>query len=206
MPISAPPKVNSFESLKVSNSSLFLDCIVLVRGDPEKVSQVRQFAEALGLDVSYRDILTQRELEVVSYVAKGLINGEIANQLNLSVPTVKSRLSNAAAKLNVNGAGARLKLTLWYISSHYGEPKTRSEYSAIANGERLTPRQMETVRYVAEGLTRKEIADRIGVTDGVVKNNLYDIGSKLGFMGSGQRLRIAIWYVSNFYGSKGASS
>jgi len=66
--------------------------MVLVRGDPEKVSQVRQFAEALGLDVSYDGILTQSELEVVSYVAKGLTNGEIANQLDMNTNNVKYRL------------------------------------------------------------------------------------------------------------------
>ena len=180
--------------------------MVLVRGDPEKVSQVRQFAEALGLDVSYDGILTQSELEVVSYVAKGLTNGEIANQLDMNTNNVKYRLSKAVAKLNVRGAGARLKLALWYISSHYGEPKTRSEYSAITSSERLTPRQMETARYVAEGLVPKEIADRMSVSAKTVKNSLRDIGLELGFMGRGQEVRIASWYVSNFPSSKGASS
>lgn len=45
--------------------------------------------------------LTQREMEVLSLMALGMSNNEIANKLCVSVPTVKSHSSNLYEKLGV---------------------------------------------------------------------------------------------------------
>jgi LuxR family maltose regulon positive regulatory protein len=48
-----------------------------------------------------KNILTERELSVISYVAQGLINSEIAEKLHISVHTVKAHLEAIYDKLGV---------------------------------------------------------------------------------------------------------
>jgi DNA-binding NarL/FixJ family response regulator len=45
--------------------------------------------------------LTEREAEVLDYLAKGYANKEIADKLGLSVPTVRSHLRSIYDKLHV---------------------------------------------------------------------------------------------------------
>jgi LuxR family maltose regulon positive regulatory protein len=46
--------------------------------------------------------LSERELEILNYIAKGLTNPEIASRLFLSPHTVKVHTRNIYQKLNVN--------------------------------------------------------------------------------------------------------
>ena len=46
--------------------------------------------------------LSERELEVLRWVAGGLSNAQIARQLSITVRTVKWHTGNIYAKLNVN--------------------------------------------------------------------------------------------------------
>ena len=78
--------------------------------DPERLNQevtravklgIRRAEEANELNAlkrRYRQ-LTNREKEVLSLVAEGLINKEIADRLELSVPTIKMHRSRASEKL-----------------------------------------------------------------------------------------------------------
>lgn len=63
--------------------------------------------------------LTQREMEVVDGVARGLRNREIAVALGISEKTIKTHLSNVFSKLGVHG---RTALALWALNQM--EPKT----------------------------------------------------------------------------------
>ena len=58
------------------------------------------------------DQLSEREKEVLKYVCKGLINKEIANQLNISLHTVISHRKNITAKLKIKSVPA---LTIFAI-------------------------------------------------------------------------------------------
>lgn len=50
----------------------------------------------------------------------------------------------------------------------------------------LTPRELEIVRQVVEGLRNKEIAERLSITEGTVKIHLHNIYEKLGVTGRSQ--------------------
>ncbi len=50
------------------------------------------------------DALTEREIELLRYLAKGLKTKQIATEVGLSESHVRSQLSNAYAKLEVSGA------------------------------------------------------------------------------------------------------
>ena len=59
--------------------------------------------------------LTDRETEVVTSVAQGLSNAEIANELHVSVSTVKAHVASSMSKL---GARNRVELVIWAYEHH----------------------------------------------------------------------------------------
>ena len=58
--------------------------------------------------------LTQTELKVVQYVARGLANRDIAEELNVSQRTVESHVSNMLGKTGLNN---RTELARWAIEN-----------------------------------------------------------------------------------------
>jgi two-component system, NarL family, response regulator DegU len=58
--------------------------------------------------------LSPRETEVLSLVARGLTNSEIARRLDISKNTVSFHLKNIFCKLDVNN---RTEATVWYFSN-----------------------------------------------------------------------------------------
>jgi len=46
--------------------------------------------------------------------------------------------------------------------------------------ERLTPREKEVLRLMAEGTSSREIADKLGITYTTVRTHIRSLGSKLG--------------------------
>lgn len=57
------------------------------------------------------------------------------------------------------------------------------EGAAQAAGESLTPREVEMVKMVAQGLRNKVIADRLSISEGTVKVHLHNIYEKFGVDG-----------------------
>jgi NarL family two-component system response regulator LiaR len=66
----------------------------------EKV--MRQFSALPGKQAPVFDDLTPRELEVLTLIAGGLANKEIAQELVISEKTVKNHINNIFSKLHVN--------------------------------------------------------------------------------------------------------
>lgn len=73
-------------------------------------------ARASGEGVSARSQLSMREVEVMSLVAKGKMNKEIADMLNISIPTVVSHRKNIMTKLNMKTVSA---LTIYAVMHGY---------------------------------------------------------------------------------------
>ena len=63
-----------------------------------------------------REALTPRELDIVRLVGRGLGNKEIAQELGVSVTTVRTHLNKVYDKLR---PGSRVKLALY--AAHAGE-------------------------------------------------------------------------------------
>ena len=57
------------------------------------------------------------------------------------------------------------------------------ETAAREAGETLTPREMEIVRMVAQGLRNKAIAEQLCISEGTVKVHLHNVYEKLGVEG-----------------------
>ena len=79
---------------------------------------IAYFGRQRGPSPKYRsdlDQLTEREREVLLLVAQGLSNAELAQVLNVSVPTAKTHVSRALSKL-----GARDRVQLVVIAYESG--------------------------------------------------------------------------------------
>ncbi len=58
----------------------------------------------------YFDTLSKRENEIVKYLLSGYTSGGIAKELFISLPTVKTHISNIYRKLNINSKQELFKL------------------------------------------------------------------------------------------------
>ena len=63
--------------------------------------------------------------------------------------------------------------------------------SAVPMTDVLTPRELEIVRLVGAGLRNRQIAERLGVTEGTVKIHLHNVYDKLGASGRLELMRYA---------------
>jgi len=66
--------------------------------------------------------------------------------------------------------------------------------NSLAEGYGLTERDLSLIRLIAEGLGNKGIADRLGSSEGTVKNR---VSSVLGKMGLEDRTQIAVYAIRN---------
>lgn len=57
---------------------------------------------------------------------------------------------------------------------------------------RLSPREEDVARLVADGLTNREIASRLGIAERTVESHLDSIRAKLGVR---TRTQVAVWLV-----------
>jgi DNA-binding NarL/FixJ family response regulator len=62
-----------------------------------------------------------------------------------------------------------------------------------------SPRQLRIVELVAEGLKNREIAQKLGITNQVIKNYLGTIYAKIGV---NNRLELALWYEEQVHEGK----
>lgn len=62
----------------------------------------------------YRDILTDREIEIIKLISVGLSNKEIANELNFSLGTIKNNISKILEKLQMSD---RMQIAIFAIEN-----------------------------------------------------------------------------------------
>jgi DNA-binding NarL/FixJ family response regulator len=67
----------------------------------ERISQLAQRFSSINQGLTEPDVLTTREMEVLTLLGKGLTNQEIADQLVIEVGTVKNHVHNILNKLDV---------------------------------------------------------------------------------------------------------
>ena len=89
------------------------------------------------------------------------------------------------------------------ISVHYGNSVVQGEvmdklsFAADDKESRLadlTDREKQIVKKIAEGATNKDIANKLFISEGTVKNNITNILSKLNLR---HRTEIAIFYLKD---------
>lgn len=92
--------------LKTSSASEIADAIRRInRGEPvfeDKVSEKMLTRQVKEQEWHPHDDLTNREFEVLQLIAKGKSNQEIADELFITLKTVKTHVSNILSKLEVS--------------------------------------------------------------------------------------------------------
>ena len=87
----------------------------------EKVLRQFQDLSLMGRAMeSLASPLTPRELEILSYVARGFINKQVAYKLSISEQTIKNHMTSVLRKLDANDRTQAVVMALQYgwISSH----------------------------------------------------------------------------------------
>lgn len=110
--------------LKDTEPDALLDAVRVIAGGDALLAPsvtrrlIAEFAHrpsSAKVDIGQLDVLTERECEVLSHVARGLSNGEIANELFISPATAKTHVSRVMMKL-----GARDRAQLVAIAYETG--------------------------------------------------------------------------------------
>ena len=79
----------------------------------EKISYLMAKSQKIESDSENNypvELLTKRELEVLSYISIGLLDKEIADKLNISVTTVRTHCRNIYKKLGINNRTEAAKI------------------------------------------------------------------------------------------------
>ncbi|HEY6467635.1 MAG TPA: response regulator transcription factor [Candidatus Acidoferrales bacterium] len=93
---------------------------------------------------------------------------------NASAAQIAAAIGGVAAGLFVLDAEHAQQLLPARTSDHFAEPLV----------EAMTPREVEVLRAMAEGLANKEIAARLGISENTVK---FHVGSVMGKLGASSR-------------------
>jgi DNA-binding NarL/FixJ family response regulator len=113
------------------------------------------------------DALTDRELNCLQFLADGLSTREIAAEMHLAEETVKTYLKSIYRKLGEGHSGL-------FSSLMGGGSRSRRDPTE------LTDREEKVRAGMAEGLSTREIAARLNLSEETVRTNLKSLRQKLG--------------------------
>ena len=93
-----------------------------------------------------------------------------------------------------NGLGVMEENVLESLASNAADSEGRADgASAGFDGADYSPRELEIIKAVADGLSNKEIAERLFISEGTVKNYISNILNKEGLT---HRTALAVYYLT----------
>jgi DNA-binding NarL/FixJ family response regulator len=136
-----------------------------------------------GLDVLRTLKAEHRECRTVILTA-AMRDDEVAEALDLGVAGIVLKESPPAALVECVRAVHQGKRSIDRDTLDRASPGARRPaHGGVTGNTVLTPREIEIVRLVAQGLRNKELAHRLSITEGTVKIHLHNIYDKLGVDG-----------------------
>jgi DNA-binding NarL/FixJ family response regulator len=161
-----------------------LEALDAVRSNPPDVLVLDLKMQDLhGLDVLRALKAEHRECRTVILTA-AMRDDEVAAAVELGVAGIVLKESPPAALVDCVRAVYQGKRSIDrdMLERASGAVRKRS-HSSVTAPTTLTPREIEIVRLVAQGLRNKELANRLSITEGTVKIHLHNIYDKLGVDG-----------------------
>jgi len=80
----------------------------------EELDQLQELLRERKAEASISSPLTPRELEILSHIARGYINKQIADKLGISEQTIKNHMSSVLRKLDANDRTQAVVLAMHY--------------------------------------------------------------------------------------------
>ncbi|HKE24280.1 MAG TPA: LuxR C-terminal-related transcriptional regulator [Bryobacteraceae bacterium] len=120
-------------------------------------------------------------------VLLAMASGDQREELQRKLEWLQARLEAAAPGKN--------GLAKWEPPERIHEaapPTVSAEVNGRAEAERLTPREMEVLKYIAEGHSTKQVAEILGITFKTAACHRYRVMDKLGIHETASLVRYAI--------------
>jgi len=108
---------------------------------------------------------------------------ELREQIETSAPDVVGEFSSLA-----EARGSDIDADAFVVAA----PSTAPDFEDAFRVESLTPREVEVLELVAEGLSNKAVAARLGISDQTVKFHLTSLSGKLGAINRTDAVRRAL--------------
>lgn len=160
------------------------EALAAVRADaPDVLVLDLKMQDLHGLDVLRTLRAEQRECRTVILTA-AMRDDEVSAAVELGVAGIVLKESPPAALVECVRAVHQGKRSIDrdMLERASGGARKRTPIG-VTGTTTLTPRELEIVRLVAQGLRNKELANRLSITEGTVKIHLHNIYDKLGVDG-----------------------
>ena len=95
------------------------------------------------------------------------------------------------------GSAPKLAAIVADVTEDTNEASSVNAESSPAEQVPLSPRELEVLRYLVQGLANKEIAARMGLSESGVKNTLQQLFTKTGVRTRSQLVRVALEHYRN---------
>jgi len=101
----------------------------------EELRQLQELLQRSETKAFTLSPLSPRETEILSYIARGYINKQVAHRLGISEQTIKNHMSSILRKLDVNDRTQAVVLAMYYgwVLSQDQEPRGPIGSSGIGN-------------------------------------------------------------------------
>jgi len=156
----------NFAEIKNLLEAASVDLILCDTSDKDTVDEVRQLTSCFPNVRSLAVALAETEIEIISWAEAG-ISAYVPRHASLS------QLRTAIIAAMRDEVSCSPKITGWLLRELRHQPEKG------VPGERLTSREIQTLRLISRGLSNKEIAGELRISVSTVKNHVHSVLEKL---------------------------
>lgn len=156
----------NFDEIKKLLEAEPVDVILCDTSEKETVTEVRQLASRFTEARIVAVAITETEEEIIAWAEAG-ISAYVPRHASLA------QLYTAVLAAMRGEVRCSPRITGWLLR----ELRRRPDRSQV--GERLTSREIQTLRLISQGLSNKEIAAALGISVSTVKNHVHSVLEKL---------------------------